>query len=81
MSQTHPTLKWKLQRMTGTLNHAAVSVLLAIGAQAAEAPSQAKPRPEGFGSPTPAPSSLLLLIAGFAALLGWRWWRSRARVR
>jgi hypothetical protein len=52
-----------------------VNVLMASQAHPA-----AKPRPEGFGS-APAPSSLLLLIAGFAVLLGWRWWRSRARAQ
>ncbi len=67
-----------LQRLSRTLTLAAVNVVLAIGAQAAQAQSAAKPRPEGFAT-TPAPSSFLLVIAGFAVLLGWRWWRSRAR--
>jgi hypothetical protein len=54
-----------------------VNFVLAIGAHAAQAQSAAKPRPQGFAT-APAPSSLLLVIAGFAVLLGWRWWRSRA---
>jgi hypothetical protein len=50
---------------------------LALGADAAQAHAQRKPHPEGFGSQTPVPSSLLLVIAGFAALLVWHWWRRR----
>jgi hypothetical protein len=66
-----------IQRLSRTASLAAVNVVLAIGAQAAQAQPAAKPRPQGFAT-TPAPSSLLLVIAGFAVLLGWRWWRSRA---
>jgi len=65
-----------LQRIARVLSLAAVNGWLAF------AQSEARPHPEGFGpppSPTPIPSSLLLVMAGFAVLLGWRWWRSRAR--
>jgi hypothetical protein len=56
---------------------------LAMAAAAAQAQSEGRPHPDGFGSPsaTPVPSSLLLVMAGFAVLLGWRWWRSRTRVQ
>jgi hypothetical protein len=57
-----------------------VNVLLALGAEAAQAQPAAKPRPDAFVT-TPAPSSFLLVVAGFCVLLGWRWWRSRARVQ
>jgi hypothetical protein len=66
-----------LRRIARTLSLAAVNVVLTVGTSAAQAQSIAKPRPQGF-STTPAPSSFLLVIAGFAALFGWRWWRSRA---
>jgi hypothetical protein len=82
MSQTHPTFGTRLQRIARAVNLAAVNVCLAIGAAAAQAQSEGRPHPEGFGPPppaTPVPSSLLLVLAGFAVLLGWRWWRSRAR--
>lgn len=67
-----------VRRIARTFSLAAVNVLLSVGACAAQAQSIAKPRPQGFVN-TPAPSSFLLVIAGFAALLGWRWWRSRVR--
>jgi hypothetical protein len=60
-------------------NLATVNLVLAIGAAAQSQPA-AKPHPQGFGT-TPAPSSLLLVIAGFAVLLAWRWWRTRARAQ
>jgi len=82
MSQTHPTFGTQLQRMARILSLAAVNVWLAM--DAAHAQSEGRPHPDGFGPPppaTPVPSSLLLVMAGFAVLLGWRWWRSRARVQ
>jgi hypothetical protein len=69
-----------LRQIGRTLTLLTINVLLALGAEAAQAQPAAKPRPEGFAT-TPAPSSLLLVIAGFSVLLGWRWWRSRARVQ
>jgi hypothetical protein len=70
-----------IPRIARTLILATSNLLLAIGANAAQAQPDAKPRPEGFGSPAPVPSSFLLVVAGFAVLLGWRWWRSRVRAR
>ena len=67
-----------LRQLSRTLSLATVNIVLAIGAQAAQAQSGAKPQPQGFAA-APAPSSFLLVIAGFAVLLGWRWCRSRAR--
>jgi hypothetical protein len=73
----------KLQRIARALSLATVNIWLAIVAAAAQAQSEARPHPDGFGSPpsTPVPSSLLLVMAGFAVLLGWRWWRSRTRAQ
>jgi hypothetical protein len=76
MSQIHPTLETKLQSIARTVSVAMINVGLAIGADAAHPQLEPKPRPEGFTT-TPAPSSLLLIIVGFAALLGWHWWRTR----
>jgi hypothetical protein len=66
----------KVGRIFKPFSFVAVSFLLEMAADAAQAPSTAKPRPEAFA---PAPSSFLLVMAGFAVLLGWRWWRNRDR--
>ncbi|MGA2214125.1 MAG: hypothetical protein ABSH31_12690 [Bryobacteraceae bacterium] len=63
-------------RIVKPFSFAMVAFLLEMAADAAQAPSTAKPRPEAFA---PAPSSFLLVMAGFAVLLGWRWWRNRDR--
>lgn len=60
---------------TGIVCPAIFSLMLA---GAARADTQGDPRPMRI---TPAPSSLVLLLAGLLVLLGWNWWRGRARGR
>jgi hypothetical protein len=75
------SLAANLRQIVRTVSLATANAVLLIGADAAQAQADAKPRPEGFGPATPVPSSFLLVIAGLAVLLGWRWWRSRARAQ
>lgn len=55
------------------VRYASVTPMITAAAMAEQKLSG--PRPMVF---TPAPSSLLLVLAGLAVVLGWNWWRSRS---
>jgi hypothetical protein len=57
---------------TASVGAAIFSLILAGSARA----DTHDPRPMTFA---PAPSSLVLLLAGLAVLVGWSWWRGRTR--
>lgn len=70
-----PISKRKPHLFARTFHYSIVSMILTAVAMGGQV--TAKPRPHGFTA-VPAPSSLLLVIAGMIALLGWSWWRNRS---
>ena len=66
-----------LRHFARTAGLGIVNAVLALGAEPAR--HVAHPRPDGFISTVPVPSSLLLVMIGFAAVLGWHWWRTRSQ--
>lgn len=79
MSQINSTLEMKLHKIARILGVAACNSLV-IAADAVRPNVAGTPHPQAF-TPAPVPSSFVLVIAGFAALFGWKWWRSRSHLK
>jgi hypothetical protein len=67
---------------TSLLKASRYAVAQVLSTTAVFAAQQGDPRPHGFVI-VPIPSSLLLLLTGLVAVIGWNWawnrWRSRSR--